>query len=416
MPPTPHPTRPVARLLRATLIALAFALPAAATVPAGATAPPAQRTAEQRTAEQRTGEQPATEPTAQRTTQRAALGWLHTRGNRIVNAKGKVRRIKAISWFGLETEICAPHGLWQESLDSIVDRIAGFGFNTIRLPYANTCLRDAVASSIDLVQNPDLAGLTPLEVMDAVVASARERGLRVILDRHRPDTSAQSELWYTDTISQKRWINDWKRLARRYAEEPAVVGFDLHNEPHGQACWGCADRSRDWARAATRAGNAVLAVNPRLLILVQGVERQRSGAGDTWWGGGLADARSRPIRLKVAHRVVYAPHAYPPSIFRQPWFDAANYPGNLPKQWNRTWGFLHHTKSAPVLLGEFGSRFETVEDRQWMRKMIGYLDKNKMSFGYWSYNPNSADTGGIVLDDWRTPAERKLRFLEPLLG
>lgn len=38
-------------------------------------------------------------------------------------------------------------------------------------------------------------------------------------------------------------------LARRYAGNPAVIGADLHNEPHAEgtnpnatgACWGCGD-------------------------------------------------------------------------------------------------------------------------------------------------------------------------------
>ncbi|MFM9469909.1 cellulase family glycosylhydrolase, partial [Streptomyces scabiei] len=84
---------------------------------------------------------------------------------------------------------------------------------------------------------------------------------------------------------------------------------DLHNEPHGPACWGCGDASRDWQAAATRAGNAVLAANPHLLIIIEGVERQGDG-GTTWWGGGLKDAGSKPVVLNTPGRVVYSPHDY----------------------------------------------------------------------------------------------------------
>jgi endoglucanase len=171
------------------------------------------------------------------------------------------------------------------------------GFNTVRLPYSNQCLAASTTSSIDASRNPDLVSLTPLQLMDAVIAKARAHGLRVILDRHRIESSGQSELWYTSTYSEKRWIDDWVMLANRYRDDPTVVGADLHNEPHGSACWGCGDTSRDWQAAATRAGNAVLAANPRLLIIVEGVERQND-ASTTWWGGGLKDAGAKPVVLR----------------------------------------------------------------------------------------------------------------------
>ena len=125
-------------------------------------------------------------------------------------------------------------------------------------------------------------------------------------------------------------------LAARYAEDDTVIGVDLHNEPHGEACWGCGDPRRDWAAAATRAGNAVLEENPRLLVIIEGVQHQGNGAG-TWWGGGLADVRRHPIRLDVPDRVVYSPHDYPSSIHPQSWFSDPAYPASLPAQWDRTW-------------------------------------------------------------------------------
>ena len=39
-----------------------------------------------------------------------------------------------------------------------------------------------------------------------------------------------------------------------------------------------------------------------------------------------------------------------------------------------------------------------------------------MSFAYWSYNPVSGDTGGLVQDDWITPQTVKLNLINPLLA
>ena len=345
----------------------------------------------------------------------AASGWLHTSGGTFQREDDSTYVVKAAAWFGMETSNCAPHGLWTIGLDSGLAQIKSMGFNTIRLPFSNECIRAKSTNSINYAMNPTLEGKTPLQVMDAVVARSKAHGLNVILDRHRPDSGAQSELWYTSQYSESDWISDWKMLAKRYLNEPTVIGADLHNEPHGAACWGCADASRDWRAAATRAGNAVLAVNPKLLIIVEGVENQPDGTS-TWWGGGLSGVAAKPVVLAVANRVVYSPHDYPASIYAQTWFGAANYPNNLTSVWDKNWGFIAKQEIAPVLLGEFGSKLETPSDRKWLSTMVSYLNSTGMSFAYWSFNPNSGDTGGLVKDDWTTPQADKLLALKPLLG
>ena len=56
-------------------------------------------------------------------------------------------------------------------------------------------------------------------MLDKLVAGARTRGLKIILDRHRPDANSQSELWYTGSYPESRWIADWEMLARRYRRQ-----------------------------------------------------------------------------------------------------------------------------------------------------------------------------------------------------
>lgn len=52
-----------------------------------------------------------------------------------------------------------------------------FGLNTIRVPFSNECLAASGTTSIDNRLNPELRGLSPLEVMDVVVAKAKTYGL-----------------------------------------------------------------------------------------------------------------------------------------------------------------------------------------------------------------------------------------------
>ena len=348
------------------------------------------------------------------------LNFLHTDGALILDSKGSPVLVTGISWFGLETENYAPHGLWVRSLESFLDQIVDLGFNTIRLPYSNQLFdSSSIPNGINFDLNPDLKGLNGLEIMDKVIAGAEERGLKVILDRHRPDSRAQSELWYTSQFTEERWISDWVMLAKRYSGTDTVIGVDLHNEPHGSATWGTDDLATDWRLAAERAGNAILDVNPNLLIVVQGVEQYQGEF--YWWGGNLMGVRDHPVRLNRPNQLVYSPHTYGPSVYPQAWFSEPSFPDNMPGIWDKNWGYVHKEGLAPIILGEFGGRsVETDKEGVWQRALVSYLHENKISYLYWTLNPNSGDTGGILLDDWQSVDPKKEALLSgyqfPLIG
>jgi len=345
----------------------------------------------------------------------ALPGWLHTSGATIKTAKNKPYVIKAVSWFGMELASCAPHGLWQISLDEGMASIKSMGFNTVRVPFSNECLAATKTDTINALLNPKLFGKSGLETLDAVVARAQAYGLNVILDRHRPSSSAQSALWYTKAYPEKKWISDWTMLAKRYKSFTNVIGVDLHNEPHKPACWGCGVKSKDWQAAATRAGNAVHKVNKNLLIVVEGIE-DITQSYKTTWGGALGAVAKHPVKLKVKNHVVYSPHDYPQSVHAQAFYKKAGWAKKLAAAWDRNFGYIVKKKIAPVLLGEFGSKFATANDKSWMKAMISYLKKNGMSWAYWTFNPNSSSTGGLVKDDWVTKDAAKLAALKPILG
>jgi endoglucanase len=347
-------------------------------------------------------------------------GYLHTQGGEILDSANNPVIFTGINWFGLETESYAPHGLWARSLDSLLDQIVQLGFNVIRLPYSNQLFDPgSLPNGINYELNPDLKGLNGLQIMDKLIAGAGQRGLKVILDRHRPDSHAQSELWYTSQYSQERWIKDWVMLAKRYAGDDTVIGADLHNEPHGQATWGSGDPATDWRLAAEKAGNAILAVNPEWLIVVQGVDH----VGDDWywWGGNLSGARKYPVQLDVPGRLVYSTHVYGPGVYPQPWFSDPSFPDNLPGIWQSHWSYLQTEGIAPVVVGEFGGR-SVGDDKEgvWQRTLVSYLSQNRIGYFYWTLNPDSGDTGGVLLNDWQSVDPGKKALLSgyqfPLLG
>ncbi len=348
--------------------------------------------------------------------QAADSGYWHTDGAQLRDAQNNPVRMTGINWFGSETANYTPHGLWTRSYKDMLDQIKSLKYNTLRLPYSSQLFDSgSTPNSIDLAKNPDLTGLNGLQILDKIIGYAGQIGLKVVLDRHRPDSGSQSALWYTDAYPESRWISDWKMLAQHYAGNTTVIGADLHNEPHSPACWGCGDTTKDWRLAAERAGNAVLSVNSNWLIIVEGID---SYNGDGyWWGGSLQGAAQFPVRLNVANRLVYSAHDYATSVFPQPWFSDPSFPNNLAGIWDKNWGYLVKNNVAPVLLGEFGTTLQDPRDQTWLRTLLAYLGKGTsgISFTYWSWNPNSGDTGGILNDDWTTVNTTKQAYLDPYL-
>ena len=214
--------------------------------------------------------------TAQRGRRRAAAGagYWHTSGRQILDAAGQPVRIAGINWFGFETANYVVHGLWSRDYKSMIDQMKSLGYNTIRLPYSDDIFKSGDRPQqhrlLQRQERRPAGARTPSQVMDKLVAYAGQDGLKVILDRHRPDSCGQSALWYTAAVPESTWIANLKALATRYPGQDTVIGIDLHNEPHDPACWGCGDTATDWRLAAQRAGNAVLVGQPRPADLRRG--------------------------------------------------------------------------------------------------------------------------------------------------
>jgi chitinase len=370
-----------------------------------------------------------TDATALEGDSQTSSGFFHTSGNQILDSSNRPVKIAGVNWFGMESSTYAPHGLWTKGYKEMMDQMKSLGFNTIRMPFSNQLFdANSKPNGIDFSKNPDLQGLSGLQILDKIVDYAGQIGLRIFLDHHRSDAGAGTEttLWYTSSYPESRWISDWTMLAAHYAGNATVIGADLHNEPHGDATWGTGT-AKDWRLAAQRAGNAILAVNPNWLIIVEGVENGPSGSD--WWGGNLSAAGQYPVELNVPGRLVYSPHDYPNSIYPQQWFSDPNFPNNLPAVFDKNWGYLFRTNTAPILLGEFGSKLVDPKDVQWLDAMVKYLagdldgdgksdlkaGEQGISWTWWSWNPNSGDTGGILKDDWSGVNQNKVDALKPLM-
>lgn len=380
-----------------------------------------------------------------RAAQAQGAGYWHTSGNQIVDSNGEAVRIAGINWYGFETSDYLAHGLWAQDYKTILNTIKSLGFNVIRIPFSNQMVEsNPVPTNYTTYANGQpansaLAGQTALADLDTIVSYAGSIGLRVILDNHRSEAGNSNEpngLWYTSAYPQSSWIADWQALATRYSASrftfngnPTVIGMDLRNEPHliangySGACWtgdtetngsytGCPTSlaSQNWPVAAEAAGNAILAINPKLLIFVEGNDCYNGMCG--WQGGNLMGVASNPVALMVPDHLVYSAHDYGPSLYPQPWFNSSTTQSSLYATWHHFWGYISADGIAPVWLGEFGTdnNISDIENTasgsqgQWFESLISYLQTNpSIGWTYWALN--GEDSYGLLDNNYSaTPA------------
>ena len=359
---------------------------------------------------------------AQAAPAQAIVAPLHTRGSQIVDASGARVVLQGVNWFGFETSNQVVQGLWTRDYKSMLAQIRELGFNTIRLPFSIQALRSNTINGVDFSngKNAALQGVTPLQAMKIIVKQAARDHLMVLLDNHSDADNGYTEpLWYGNGYSQQEWIDTWQMLARTFANQPNVIGADLKNEPHGDATWGGGGPT-DWHAAAQRAGNAIQAIAPHWLIVVEGIGGSTPGqkVAAHWWGGNLEGVRYAPVRLDRPHQLVYSAHEYGPTVYQQPWFSSPNVAAILRQRWDDDFGFIAQQGIAPVLIGEFGGPevgLDTVEGR-WQRQFLDYLSRSYLSWTYWSLNPDSGGTGGVLNNDWSTVDQAKLTLLRRAMG
>jgi aryl-phospho-beta-D-glucosidase BglC (GH1 family) len=363
--------------------------------------------------------------------------------NTAAMANSKYGRLTGVNWFGFETGNFVAHGLWNRDYKSMLQQIKDMGFNCIRLPWSYNVL-SASPTGIQIGpygvdkytgqtgMNMDLEGLTSMEVMDKIIDHANTLGLKIILDCHSlaHDGYMAEPVWYTSAYPESTWISGWKSIITRYKNRANVIGADLKNEPHGNlgqgnrppACWGFdapGYPNTNWKAAAERCGKEILAINPNIVIFVEGTEMAEDQT-TYWWGGNLKDVGKYPITSIPAANLEYSFHEYGSGVFNQTWFSDPNFPRNMAAIWDEHFYYIQKQGIGQLLLGEFGiteanAANPSSVDYKWLTTLMAYVG-NTVDWTFWSWNPNSGDTGGILLDDWVTVNTAKFNLVKPYLA
>jgi len=143
-------------------------------------------------------------------------------------------------------------------------------------------------------------------------------------------------------------------------------------------------------------------------------------AAGIWWGENLQGAAAYPVdvgetRLGIG-KVIYSPHTYGPATGPQKQFSAASFPTNMPAIWDTQWAHLPRRNLAPIVIGEFGGLCSG-QDLTLQQALIAFMAEREIGGFWWSVNPDSADTGGLVTS-WESvnPETVKLGLLSSLPG
>jgi endoglucanase len=216
-----------------------------------------------------------------------------------------------------------------------IDYIRNAGFNSIRIP---------IHYKFFLSDNSE-----GFQLLDQVVDWARQDGLLVILDLHcapsgQTGTNIDDSWGYPWLFESPRdqalTIELWTRIAKHYRDEPAVLGYDLLNEPLPPFPQ-LAKYASSLEPLYRRITAAIRQVDGHHLIILEGSE----------W-----DTNFQVFGPPFAENLVYSFHKYwttPTKQALQPFLD------------------FRDRYNVPIWLGESG---ENSDD--WIREFVAVLERN----------------------------------------
>jgi len=243
----------------------------------------------------------------------------------------------------------ASAAFWQKYRDNYVTRddialLHRAGFNAIRVPL-----------HYSLFESDDAEGF---KLLDRLVLWSRAEGLYLILDLHAApggqtganiDDSAGYPWLYQSPQEQEHLIAIWQRLAAHYRDEPAVLGYDLLNEP--------------------------IPHFPQLAPLNSSLEP-------------LYKKLSGEIRKVDAHHILFLGGAQWDgnfSVFGKP-FDA-NVAYTFHKYWTapdqsviQQYIDFRELYDVPIWMGESGENTD-----EWIAQFAKTLEKNNIGWAFWPY-------------------------------
>lgn len=249
-------------------------------------------------------------------------------------------------------------GFWKAFKDNYITRkdiefIAGTGANTIRLPF-----------NYKLFTDEDYMGLTAAQDgfvrVDSVVTWCRDNGLFLILDMHdcpggqtgdNIDNGHGYPWLFESEKSQQLFCDVWQRIARRYADEPVILGYELMNEPIAHYFDNKDELNKKLEPLYKRAVRAIREVDGNHVILLGGARWNSDFFVFTDW--------------KFDNNIMYTCHRYG---------------GDATAPAIKDYIDFRDKTGLPMYMGEIGHNTD-----EWQAQFVQVMKDNNIGYTFWPY-------------------------------
>jgi endoglycosylceramidase len=337
------------------------------------------------------------------------LSFLSTVDSQIIDASGEVVLLRGTNFRGYHY---GDQDLWKTThTDGDYQNIKSWGFNAVRLLISWSKIETTKG-----VYNERYFA----EYVDRDINWAKKYGLYIILDMHQykwgakwngngspdwaiaqyPSTeegrlSAVEDFWKSQEL-RTHFVDTWKYVAARYANEPTVAGYDVLNEP-----WAMFDKSKS---SPSQISSTLGDFYEQVIDAIRTVDANHIVFVDPY-----APAVA-PIRRIDRPNLVWASHFY---AYVYQYYGAAYCHDNATLLENYLKPFydtLVMGYQQPLWIGEFGMEMWVTGSDTWTSESVQLFQKYQLGWAWWVYW-KSDQPDMSLLDSKGTPRQYFLQFL-----
>ncbi|MDD5891273.1 MAG: cellulase family glycosylhydrolase [Bacteroidales bacterium] len=257
--------------------------------------------------------------------------------------------------------------------------LASTGLNTIRIPFHYKMFTDEQYMCFNTREDG-------YRLMDNVVGWCKKYGIKVILDMHvcpsgqtgdNIDDSYGYPWLFVEEGSRRVFLSIWKDIARHYRNEPAILGYDLMNEPVAHYFKDKEELNKACVELYQEACAEIRKIDKNHILIIGGLQ----------WNGNFKPLRS----VEFGDNVMYSCHIYkcPPTVGSISHFVQ-----------------FRNESGCPMYMGETGENTD-----EWVHDFRIAMENVGISWTYWCYKKLDNTKGflNIVLPEgW----DEIVRFLE----